>query len=563
MQMQGHNNRKAMHEKPVEASLACSQRFVSRFRVGACSGLRRIRSRNWLAALAGLGLFAGCNAGPDYVRPRLDISSNFSQWPSTQPATAPSTRTVVSVHAPPLTDLAHWWEAMRDPELNSLLSRAVAGNLDVQVAIDRLQQSRALLAQFGGQSLPDVNLSGVAGQGTSNNLARGGLVDGPLAASVNTSALREVTQVLGVDTEFELDIFGNLRREGQAIAADTAVANEVRNQVLVTLLGDVARTYVGIRTLQLRVSIAQKTIDVQKHAADVERQRFERGITNELDSALADREVETTQATLPPLQAQLLMAKRNLAVLLGDQPDALLLELDAQSALPRPPAEIDAGLPVDLLRRRPDVRQAEAQLVAANARLDVATTFLYPRIFMTAAGGFQSQGFGREPVAYRGLWEAAPAISWPILDFGTVDANIQSQDQATRAQAVDFKKVVLSAIAEVDNGLTTYDAERRRLDSLGRAIADAQRALDLATQRYDRGIIDYLNVLDAQRSLFTLQDQQAVSENLAVSDFVDVCQSLGGGWEGFPPPKPLNSPLPAILATVRDATGNSDRPLGH
>lgn len=514
-----------------------------------------------LALITGAALFSGCNAGPDYVRPKVTVSPGYSQWPSTQPTTAPSTKTVVAMHGAPLTDLAHWWEAMHDPELNSLLSRAEDGNLDLEVAVDRLQQSRALLAQFAGQSLPDVALSGVAGQGTSNNLARGGTVDGPLAASVNTSALREVTQVLGVDTEFELDIFGNLRREGEALAADSAAANEVRNQVLVTLLGDVARTYVQVRTLQLRVEIAQKTIDVQKHAADVERQRFVRGITNELDSALADREVETTEATLPPLQAQLLMAKRNLAVLLGNQPDALLHELDTETALPRPPVEIDAGLPVDLLRRRPDVRQAEAQLMAANARLGIATTFLYPRVFMTAAGGFESQGFGREPVTYRGLWEAAPAISWPLLDFGTVDANIQAQNQATRAQAANYQKVILNAVAEVDNNLTTYDAERLRLESLGRAIIDAERALGLATQRYERGIIDYLNVLDAERSLYALQDQQAVSENYAVADFVNVCQSLGGGWEGFPPPRPLKAPLPAILATVRDATGNSDRPL--
>ncbi len=514
-----------------------------------------------LLAVATYIVLTGCNAGPDYVRPKLTVSANYSQWPSTQPATAPSTKTVVAMHRAPVTDLAHWWEAMHDPELNSLLSRAVDCNLDVEIAIDRLQQSRALLAQFGGQSLPDLVLSGVAGQGTSNNLARGGQVDGPLAAAVNTSNLRAVTQVLGVDTAFELDIFGNLRREGQALAADTEAANEVRNQVLVTLLGDVARSYVEIRTLQLRVAIAKKTIDVQRHAADMERQRFVRGITNELDSALADRELETTEASLPPLEAQLLAAKRNLAVLLGGEPDALLRELEVEAPLPRPPAEVDAGLPVDLLRRRPDVRQAEAQLMAANARLDVATTFLYPRVFLTAAGGFESQGFGREPVEYRGLWEAAPAISWPLLDLGTVDANIQAQNQATRAQAANFQKVVLTAIAEVDNNLTTYDGERRRLESLGRAIGDAQRALDLATQRYDRGIIDYLNVLDAQRSLFNLQDQQAVSENFAVSDFVNVCQSLGGGWEGIRPPEPLKAPLPAILATVRDATGNSDRPL--
>ena len=329
----------------------------------------------------------------------------------------------------------------------------------------------------------------------------------------------------------KVDLFGNLRREGQALAADTAVAAEVRNQVLVALLGDVARTYANIRATQKRVSIAEMAIQVQQNAAEVERQRYQRGITNELDSALADREVETTAATLPPLQASLLMAKRNLAVLLGQPPDALLHELDAIAPLPRPPAEVGAGLPIDLLRRRPDVRQAEAQLIAANARLDVATSFLYPRIFLTAAGGVESQNFGNEPVIYRGIWQVAPAFSWPLLDFGTVDANIQARNQATRAQAANFQKTVLLAIDEVDNNLTAYDAERRRLENLGRALADAQRALDLATERYNRGIIDYLNVLDAQRSLYNLQDQQAVSENVAVADFVNVCQSLGGGWK--------------------------------
>jgi len=367
--------------------------------------------------------------------------------------------------------------------------------------------------------------------------------------------------VLGVDTAFEVDLFGDLRRAVQAVAADTAAAEEFRNQVVVTLLGDVARTYVEIRTLQLRVAIAEQAIDVQRRAADVAHQRYQRGITNELDSALADREVETTEANLAPMQARLIVAKRNLAVLLGDSPDDLFSELEARAPLPRPPAEIDTGLPVDLLRRRPDVRQAEAQLVAANARLGVATARLYPRIFLMAAAGFQGQGYNEDPHVSRGIWSVAPAFNWPLLDFGTVDATIQAQNQATRAQAANFRKVVLTAIADVDNDLTNYDAERRRLDSLGRAVSDGQRALDLATARYNRGIIDYLNVLDAQRSLFALQDQQAASEDFAVSDFVTVCQSLGGGWEGFAPPPPLKRPLPALLATIRDLTGNSDRPL--
>jgi outer membrane protein TolC len=182
---------------------------------------------------------------------------------------------------------------------------------------------------------------------------------------------------------------------------------------------------------------------------------------------------------------------------------------------------------------------------------------------MTGAIGLETQGQSTDPQVYRGLWEAAPAFSWPLLDFGAVDAAIQAQDQATRAQVASFRKVVLAAVAQVDNNLTGFQAESQRLTSLGRAVVDAQRALDLATQRYNRGIIDYLNVLDAQRTLFALQDQQAISEQLDVADFVNVCQSLGGGWEGFPPPPRLHRPLPALLAAIRDASGNSDRPLSH
>jgi NodT family efflux transporter outer membrane factor (OMF) lipoprotein len=511
--------------------------------------------RRSILVLAVALCLTGCNAGPDYRRPELPVSGRFTRWASTDPA-------IAATMAAPLADLAHWWEALRDPELDSLLSRAAASNLDVQIAIARLQQARAQLAVFGGQDLPAINFSGVAGQGTGTNISRGGQVDGPLAAGVNTSGLREVTTVLGVDTALQLDLFGNLRREEQAIAADTAAAAELRNQVLVTLLADVARGYVRVRTLQQRVAIARQAIDAQRYAANVEHERLNRGITNALDATLADRELETTSAILPPLQAQLLAAKRHLATLLADEPDALLAELDERAPLPRPPAAVDAGLPIDLLRRRPDVRQAEAQLMAANARLDVATSLLYPRFFLTAAGGFQSQGLGRDPVSSRGIWSVAPGVTWPLLDFGTVDAGIQAQDQATRAQVANFRKVILNAIEEVDDSLATYDAERARLENLHAAVRDAQRALDLATQRYNRGIIDYLNVLDAQRSLYALADQEAISEDAAVADFIDVCQSLGGGWEGFAPPPPLKKPLPAILATLRDATGHSDRPLG-
>ena len=218
--------------------------------------------------------------------------------------------------------------------------------------------------------------------------------------------------------------------------------------------------------------------------------------------------------------------------------------------MPVPPSELDAGLPGDLLRRRPDVRQAEAQLIAANARLGVATAALYPRLVLTAAGGVEGQGLGRTPDVTRGIWSFGPSVFWPLLDFGVIDAQIQAQDQETRARLANYRKTILMAIADVENNLTNYDAERSRSADLSTAVDAARRAFKTANDRYERGLTDYLNVLDAQRQLFSLEDQQALSEDQSVSDFVGVCQSLGGGWEGFAPPKPLNAPLPAVLADV-------------
>jgi outer membrane protein TolC len=201
--------------------------------------------------------------------------------------------------------------------------------------------------------------------------------------------------------------------------------------------------------------------------------------------------------------------------------------------------------------------------MAANARLGVATANLYPKLFLSAAAGEEGQGLGRTPVDWRFIWTVGPTVDYPLLDFGTADARRQQADQATVEQLASYRRTILTAVQQVDSALTGYDADRGRLAALDRAVAAARRSFDLATQRYDRGIIDYLNVIDSQRQLFALQDQYAQGEQAAVSDFVGVCQNLGGGWQGFPPPPPLRGPLPAVLATLGDAGGHSDRPLDH
>ena len=523
-------------------------------RTERCPTRSRMRSFCILPSALCIFAIAGCSVGPDYHRPGVTVPAHFGELPTSRPTTGPAAQAV---------DLAHWWEALADPELNGLLRKAVASNLDLQVAVARLQQARTAEALFAGTALPSLNFSGVAGVGTGTSQARGGQIDGPLDAASNASGLRQITHALGVDTFFEADVFGNLRRAGEAVTADAVAAGEFRNQVLVTLLSDVARQYAAVRTLQHRLDIADRMVAALQRSADLAHERYTRGIANELDAALADRELASAQATVDPLRAQLLAAQRAIAVLIGEEPGARIAELNHPGRLPTPPATLKAGLPGDLLRRRPDVRQAEAQLRAANARLGVATANLYPKIFLSAAAGEEGQGLGRTPVDWRFIWTVGPTVDYPLLDFGTADARRQQADQATIEQLASYRRTILSAVQQVDNALTGYDADRGRLAALDRAVAAAQRSLDLATQRYDRGIIDYLNVIDSQRQLFALQDQYAVGEQAAVGDFVTVCQNLGGGWQGFPPPPPLHQPLPALLATLSDAAGRSDQPLRH
>jgi NodT family efflux transporter outer membrane factor (OMF) lipoprotein len=507
---------------------------------------------------------AGCTVGPDYHAPNVHVPQSFDATPATLPTTqpvttsGPNTQPTASAAAP--MDLAHWWRSLNDPELDSLLSRAIDANLDLQIAVARLQEVREAEAVATGNSLPSAEFSAAAARGSGTNSTKG-RVSGPLNAGTNTTGLHEITQVIGFDASWEVDLFGHLRREAEAVTADTQAAGYYRNQVLVTLLADVARSYIEVRSLQLRLDLARLTIDVAQKTADIARVKFNRGMVTQLDVVLAERQLATVQSRIAPLEAQLAEMQRRVAVLLGKYPEALRAELSATGPLPNPPTEVKTGLPGDLLRRRPDIRQAESQLVAANARIGVATSLLYPQIVLTGGAGWQGQGLGREPVNWMDIWSVGPALRWPLLDFGSLDASIQAQDFRTQQMLLNYRRTIIAAIQEVDNALTNYDAERARLADLSRAVDAGRQAFDLASKRYDRGLTDFLNVLDAQRQLFDLQDQYAVSEDQTVTQFIAVCKALGGGWEGFAPPPPPRAPLPAIVAAGSDALSGPHGPL--
>jgi len=480
-------------------------------------------------------VLGGCAVGPDYHTPSTTMPSAFSAAPpSTQPA-----------------NITDWWESFGDPELDSLIDRALAANFDLDIALTRLQEARTAEVVVEGGALPEIDASGALAGGTGTNSTKG-RVEGPLNAGTNTTGLKEITQVVGFDAGWELDIWGRYRREIEAARDDTQAAAEARNMVLISVISDVARAYMDARSLQMRLKIAKDNIKIEQATVEVVQQRFDRGLTNELDLALARRQLATLQSEITPLGEEITVAQRRLAVLLGEYPEDLRVELDQPASLPDLPRRIETGLPLDLLRRRPDIREAERQLAANTALIGARTADLFPQVAITAGAGLQGQGLGKTPPGNSFIWSAGPTAYWPLLDFGALDALIDIQDLRTHEALVNYKKIIVNAVEEVENALTAYSAEQDRLEDLNEARVASQRAVTLANERYDRGLTDFLNVTDAERQLYEIQDQYAIAQENVIVQYIAIYKSLGGGWEAYQKIPAVRKPQPAIIASVRE-----------
>ena len=254
-----------------------------------------------------------------------------------------------------------------------------------------------------------------------------------------------------------------------------------------------------MRALQRQLVVLRKNINAARKSYEFAKERFERGITNELDVALAQRYVATLQAGVAPLEAQIAASQNVIAVLLGEFPEDLAKELTRPGKLPAPPAEIARGLPIDLLRRRPDIREAESRLAAATARIGVATADLFPRVILSGALGGQGGKDSGKAIPLTFIKSAGPSIYWPLLDFGTLDAIANIAELEAHEVFVNYKQTILSAVQQVDDAIASYGAAQQRLRDLNRALVAARRSTKIAIERYDRGLTDYLNVLDAER----------------------------------------------------------------
>jgi NodT family efflux transporter outer membrane factor (OMF) lipoprotein len=499
----------------------------------------------FVGLLAGL---AGCAVGPSYRTPKPDVPPQFAAKAAVNPA--------ASATPAPAPDLATWWSALDDAELDSLVERAIKSNPDLEVALTRLQQARTYEAGIVGAALPEVDASAAAGRGTGSDLTKG-RADQALRSADNGTGLQHINTIAGFDAVWELDLFGKFRREFEAARADVQAARAARYDVLTSVISDVVRAYVDLRGLQVRAGILHKASEVLRESLRIVNIRYERGITNELDVALATRELATLEAQIAPVEAEVSAAQYTLAVLVGEYPEKLVEELSKPDLIPSMPAATAPGVPLDLLKRRPDIQEAERQLAATTARIGVATADLFPQITISGSIGTQGQGWGTTPSVNKHIWSFGPGAEWPLLDFGAIDAQVDIADLAARASLVNYRKTILDAVQQVDTSLDAYAAQQQRLEKLSTAMMAGQRAVDLATARYNRGLTDFLNVVDAERQFYDLQEQYAEAQVAQGEQFVQLYKSLGGGWQNYQAVPAIRRPQPAIVAAFRRVLTNS------
>jgi NodT family efflux transporter outer membrane factor (OMF) lipoprotein len=420
--------------------------------------------------------------------------------------------------------------------LNSLIERAVLTNLDLRLATARIREARALRGIVASDLWPTINTAGsyLRFRGSENTLSSA-TSGGSANSGVPSSLLESDFFQLNFDATWELDLFGRVRRSVEAAEADIAAEEENLRDVLVTLVAEVARNYVDLRGFQGQLLVAQDNIQAQQQSVELTNARFQAGLTSGLDVAQAEAQLATTQSQPPILESAKRQSIHRLGVLLGQLPETLINELTPEKPIPPIPPEVLVGLPSELLWRRPDVRRAERQAAAATARIGVATADLFPRFAFSAnVIGLQSTDITDLPLASSRFWSVGPTVSWPIFDAGRIRANIEAHNARGEQSLVQYEQTVLTAIEEVENALIAYTQEQMRQRVLASAVEANRRSVALAYEQYTKGLGDFLNVLVAQRSLYTAEDQLVQSERTIVSNLIALYKALGGGWEITP-----------------------------
>ena len=485
-------------------------------------------------------LLAGCVVGPNFVPPDPGLpATSFFATARHEP-----TQRHASTSAPLAPLDPDWWAIFHDQRLTALERRVAEANLDVKTATLRLAESRFERNAAASAQLPGLNgntsyerekpskngLLGLFGQGAGGQSAGGSFGSGTGGIPGNLTAPFSLWQY-GFDAAWELDLWGKIRRQVESANAQVEVAAEQRRGVLITSLAEVARDYMQLRGVQMQIKIAKDNLETARQILNVSRTRSESGLTTGLDVENAAAQVEAVRAQLPDLQRQQSEAINALSFLLGEAPGALAGILVTPHALPPTPPCLPLGIPSELARRRPDIRQAEAQLHAATANIGVAIGDFYPSVKLNGSVGFQA-------LDLKNLWKGSslqyalgPNVTLPIFEGGRLKATLAMRTAQQRAAAIAYHETVLKAWHDVVNALVAYRTEKERHLHLRAQAVHARAALGLARDRYKNGVAQFITVLDAERTLLQAEQQEATSETTVAIDLVALYKALGGGWE--------------------------------
>ena len=448
---------------------------------------------------------AACTVGPDYQPPAPETRAG---WQGQQ-------------QQADFAQIQQWWAAFHDSELDSLVARAIAGNLDVKMAEQRIIEARAQKSVAESAYYPTVSSSG----GASRAHVPRDLVTLPGGSnSVNFYDL-------DASMSWEIDLFGKTKRNVEAAEANVGASLEERRGALVSLLGELGNDYAQLRAAQLRLAIAKRNVDAESELLGLTRSKFDVHLGSELDVAQSEAQLANVRAVIPQLESSVIQQGNAIAVLLGLEPGTLTDELNQPGALPPAPPMLPAAMPSDVVRNRPDIRSAERQMAAANAQIGVADAARYPSLTLSPQAALTGSTIHQMFSSAGLLWAAAASVKQPIYEGGKLDANIRSAEASAEEARLNYKKTVLTAFREVEDALVGYQSEQRRHQELTTARDASRRALDRATELYKAGLGDFLNVLDGERNLYSAEDNLAQSEQTLTQQTVSLYKALGAGWQ--------------------------------
>jgi multidrug efflux system outer membrane protein len=461
-------------------------------------------------------LLSGCTVGPDYRPPAEPVPARFVEAEG-QAALGDA-------------ELARWWSRFGDPELDALVNRALAQNLDVQSAAARIREARAREIVAGAAGSPRVDAQGsVTRQRISEHAIPVPPGAGNGGGSFGLPGSEFTTWRAGFDASWEIDLAGRNRRSGEAARARTGAAEWSRRDVQVSVAAEVASAYLRLRTLQARIGNARAELERQQRYEQLVAARARGGLVTGQDLEQQRSERSTAAAAIPAFEAQAKAEMHALGVLTGQTPEALNSELMAPAAISHPPP-VPPGLPSDLLRRRPDIRATERELAAATADIGVATADLYPRFSLTAAPALVSTSLASLLDWGSRSFSIGGAVSWPLLDGGRIRGNIAVANARQQQALIAYRKSVLTALQDVEDSLSRVDGDRRQLAQLEDAQQAAGRAEEIARTRYRGGLVTYSDVLGAQARRIALEGQVIETKGALARDTAALFKALGGGW---------------------------------